>query len=276
MTIIAVKCDKTSLKKFEQAGFKYYELYIKADDSLDEVVYSKLKPVSVHVPSYVIVDGKLIRMNLSDPGLIGDKSEQRLRQTIEYAKKLNCSKVVVHTDSSGREDACEIAAKRLEKANDPDVLICIENLPQWKNLPPSLTNDADAILKLKNKAKIPLGVVLDIAHIYLTAAHENKDPEKLIQDFFEKIKPDIIHVCGSDPANYTPSKVSTLIGEHFPVAFEGILEGKHAKDKTNHKLWTSLLQDKETPIVLEIDERPDYDRMKELVKGKEFIESLLK
>ncbi len=232
-----------------------------------------MKIISIHLPNLIKIKNKFRSLNFADNSIIGEKSEKKLKQVIDYAKRIKCKKVVVHAGSSKNQNAYETVAKRLERVNDPEVLICIENVPLWYTIPFSLTYNADTLLKLKNQTKIPLGIVLDIDHLYLTAYYKKINPESLVKDFFKKIQPDIIHVCGSDYSNYVP--YVKPVGEHIPIRFEGKLKNKNVKDKINHELWLSKLNNKDTPIVLEIDNRPEYDHIKEILKSKYFLEERL-
>ena len=273
MIKIAVKGDKGYLRVLEKAGFQYCELFIKRDDILNELPKTRMKIISIHLPNLIKVENKFMMLNLADNSVIGEKSEKKLEQVIDYAKKVGCKKVVIHIGSSKNQNAYETVAKRLERVNDPKVLICIENVTPWYTIPSSLAYNADTLLKLKNQTKIPLGIVLDIEHLYLTAYYKKINPETLVKDFFKKIQPDIIHVCGSNYYNYVP--YVKPVGEHIPIRFEGKLKNKNVKDKINHELWLSELNNKDIPIVLEIDTRAEYDHIKELLKSKYFLEERL-
>ena len=208
--------------------------------------------------------------------MVGKKSVERLKQVVSYSKKIGCKRVVVHTGTSKNKDAYDLVAKRLENVNDPEVLICIENVPLWQTIPFSLTYDAETLIKLKNMTDVPLGIVLDIEHIYLLAYYIKKNPNKIIDDFFKKnIGLELVHVCGSDNTQYHLKEGHGLLAEHIPIGFDGKLKDKNIKDMIDHKFWVSKLKNKEIPIILEIHQRSDYDYMEELVKSKNYIDSIL-
>jgi len=195
----------------------------------------------------------------------------------------------------------------LEKVKDcENVKLCIENVPNWGTLSfehEPIISDEKHLLYFKERCPA-IGAVFDVDHLAINSVFNafypkfkkrylstksaklmeqeiyeatNKNPsifttiiEKNIKSFLSKIKPDLIHAVGSDFCNYKSIDKLPLIGEALPLQFKGIIKNQLVKDRLDHRQWLSLVAD-DTPIVIELHLREEYDYLTEIKNSWSFL-----
>lgn len=170
---ILFKGDPDLIPKLIKEGFKSFELYIRnSQDYNCSFSNTNLQALHFH---YKLDDGRAI--NLADNGEIGDLSEDMLKKAIACAKRNNIPRIVFHPPNVNllkvnRQEAIQTMARRLKRAYDPEVQLCIENVALWINQ--LYTNQPlfvfpEEFFEISKEVKIPLGLTLDVEHFCITS-----------------------------------------------------------------------------------------------------------
>gem|GEM_PF-1505836 len=102
--------------------------------------------------------------------------------------------------------------------------------------------------------------------------------KKFVDDFFRELKPFIrqIHVCGFDYlTDRTHVRGQVLPGAHLPLNYSGLSGGVEVCDRIDHKHYLRHLKGIDADVVVEVNNRPDYDYLKELKKSLEYLKGVL-
>lgn len=84
-----------------------------------------------------------------------------------------------------------------------------------------------------------------------------------------------LHVCGTDYLNFGERdlRVGVYEGEHLPLRYSGPSGGLWVQDRIDHHVWISRFVGTFTgDVVIEINCRPEFDFLKELAKGRDYLE----
>lgn len=179
------------LPELRERGFKGTELQIKDEEDL------KRNPRVSDIEIYTMhefkgafkLGNRTLWGNIGDNHIFGDLSEKLLKEHVGYARKHNIPRLVLHPGfvnafTSDKDAALDTVARRLENIYDPNVELCIENsefrpdFTAYSN--ERLVVDADNVEALFRKSNVPLKLVADIEHLYVTA---------ITKQFYEELKP---------------------------------------------------------------------------------------
>lgn len=280
-------------------------------EDLEKLVSTNMRLFSMHMPSTTVYDNQTIPIDFCKEGVIGEASFERLGQLINFCDKNEVGYIVIHLGfynsiTENRYNILDFVAKKLNKLSPRKVKLCIENVPNWGTLSfehESIISDEEHFSYLKEKCPT-IGAVFDVDHLAINSVFNyfypqfkkkysstnyaqlmeqeiyeetNNNPsffkkiiEQNINSFLSKIKPDLIHAVGSDFCNYRLIDKLPLIGEALPLQFEGKIKDHYIQDRLNHQHWLSLIKD-DTPIVIELHLREEYDYITEIKKTADFL-----
>lgn len=182
--IIIGKGDEQRLSLFKQGDFEGYELYLGLFDKRSkESILKKLSPPlkyikisSIHNPTKVKIGEEIFPFNLSDEGILGDKSLIALKETIDIAKILRAKIIVIHGATFNyliekKESAIKRLADKVFPLFQEGITFTFETDALWHNLfypkRALLTSEEDFKL-LNNFLNGKLKITADIEHLYLT------------------------------------------------------------------------------------------------------------
>jgi len=205
MFIITGKGDYDLLVSYPEDSFDEYELYLKTIDdcNLDKITSlpEHIKLTSIHQPTYIKLNGSLIKFDLTGADEIGKQSMEDLKVTLDFAQKCKIPKVVLHdctfnVNINDQQKKLSCLGLILNKIKSPQV--CVETNVLWYTFyypkRALLTKHSD-FEKLRNLVS-DLHLTLDIEHISMTSAlteflKHNKNykieevsREKFEEDFF--------------------------------------------------------------------------------------------
>ncbi|MBU0614752.1 MAG: sugar phosphate isomerase/epimerase, partial [Nanoarchaeota archaeon] len=181
------KGDLGIIPRFAEKGLGPFELYVRTSKDLKEKLDNF---VAVHLQNK-LDDGNPVNLAAND-----SISLAVLKETINCARSNKIKRVVVHPPSinifkDDREQAIRNFVTNLEKAYDPSVTICIENLSSWINLlalnEPILTR-AEQFFEIISYANIPIKMTFDLEHMYEVAVMDalRKKYTKLLKDAYSQ------------------------------------------------------------------------------------------
>ncbi|MBS3165654.1 TIM barrel protein [Candidatus Woesearchaeota archaeon] len=273
-------------------------------EDLKRLVSANMKLFSIHMPSTTVYGDQIVPVDFCKERVIGQASFEKLDQLIHFCDTNKVRFIVIHLGfynslTENRYDILDSVAKKLNRLNPRTVKLCIENVPNWGTLSfehEPIISDEDHFLYLKERCP-SIGAVFDVDHLAINTVfnhfyplfkqrytsnqqaplmeqeiHEetNRNPqffksmiEQSIESFLSRIQPDLIHAVGSDFCNYLLVGRLPLIGEALPLQFEGTIKGRSVKDRLDHTQWLSLVS-KDTPIVIEVHLREEYDYVNEM------------
>lgn len=314
---IAGKGSVKNLLAESRLDCDYYELYLETvDDFLASDVkklQDRAKIVSVHQPSYVRINNKLVEFNLLGDSLIGKKSVEVLKNTLKTAKETGIKIVVLHGIRFNHQQySLKLAIDRLAKIIDqmPNRnLLSLETDLLWRNTfnekykPLVISNGAIASIAKQIKANL----TLDVEHVIITSfflqfikeeeslklslkefekqfnkwVKKNTDEKikkiyRQLESFTNQFKNRInhIHINGSNWFNYFLDEKLPFKGEHLPIKYQS----KNINDQLNYQqLFKCLnkLANKKIYAVLEIDLNPKrYHFFSEMIKSKKRLEKI--
>ncbi|MHA2244574.1 MAG: hypothetical protein ACXADY_06360 [Candidatus Hodarchaeales archaeon] len=181
--ILGIKSDYYKISNL-RSDFSYFELYL---TSMKELFHIQKNPDcligSIHMPSYITVNGKLVKPNYVNRGELCRKSFQMLQILINQAEKLKIDYVVIHPGYANLiEETLEEAQDRFclnVKKNlviPSEIKILIENEPLWWNL--SHDNYPIAVfptevVKLFDGLSNSFGFNLDIEHYLISSLYRD-------------------------------------------------------------------------------------------------------
>lgn len=283
-------------------------------DDLEKLVSTNMKLVSIHMPSTVFYKKQTIPVDFCKEGIVGQASFEKLNQLICFSDKKGVEFIVIHLGfynsmTENRDDILDVVATKLSQLSSRKVKLCIENVPNWGTLSfehEPIISDEKHFSYLKKKCPA-IGAVFDVDHLAINTVFNhfyprfkqrytftqqallmereiydetNRNPsffnrmiEQNIKSFLSSVQPDLVHAVGSDFCNYKLIDKLPLIGEALPLQFEGIIKNKSVKDRLDHKQWLSLVS-KDTPLVMEVHLREEYDYITEIKKSIEFINKI--
>lgn len=256
MRRIACKGGIDQLPELIKEGFSEAELFLAGEEDLERSVDFGKMGIGIFSVHEFKGDFEKIKdfpmaSNIADPGEAGDLTEELLRKTILYAKEHGIPRIVTHLGfydamTSDKLSSIQVATKRLARLYDPDVSICIEN----SEFRPDLTAyckerqivGAEDFKMLLKETTQPIGVVLDIEHLYasavfrplyekfrelyvgngLTKEEYNKTVDKELQKF----------------ATEDPQRTMGIIRKYIEDSFEvtrGLIEGIHTCGSDYHQ-----------------------------------------
>jgi len=175
------KGDLSLLSNFQKNDFENYELYLSIYD--EKIISDQLRILprtvkisSIHTPSMVDVGGRRHPFDIAAVGNIGAASLSSLKKTVELAKRLGASVVVIHGASynafnDSKEESFERLAQRVLPLYDYDVKLCFENDVRWHNLyyhRRSLLASTEDFLKLDKFLGYKMKITADFEHLNLT------------------------------------------------------------------------------------------------------------
>ncbi|MBS3123668.1 TIM barrel protein [Candidatus Woesearchaeota archaeon] len=282
-------------------------------DDFKKLVSTNMKLLSVHFPSSISHKNKIIPVDFCKESIIGQISFEKLEQLIYFCDENGVEYIIIHLGfynsiTENRYEILDRLAKKFNKLTPKKVKLCVENVPNWGTLSfeyEPIISDETHLLYLKERC--PIGVVFDVDHLAINSVFNyfySKFKEKYtsirqaplmeqeiyettnnnqslfkeiieinIESFLSKIKPDLIHAVGSDFCNYKLIGKLPLIGEALPLQFEGTIKNHLIKDRLDHKQWLSLVSG-DTPIVIELHLREEYDYIEEIKKSAYFLSNL--
>lgn len=158
-------------------GFKKAELYIRNRDDLSKTIKNiKLEIEQVHeFKGNFNLNGKKIWGNIANPGLVGSHTEELIKEHIDFLKKNDIDKLVLHggfinKNIADKDFAIETLAKRLDKLNDKDITFCVENSGY---LPKITEGESERVIvslseikKLRDMTETDVKFLIDIEHTY--------------------------------------------------------------------------------------------------------------
>jgi sialic acid synthase SpsE len=175
------KGDFNLLRKFKEGDFESYELYLGIYD--DKVIEKKIltfplniKISSIHNSACIDVEGRRHPFDIAASGKIGEASLSSLKKTINLAKKLGSSVIVIHgatynAFNESKEEAMQRVANRVLPLYREGINLCFENDVLWHNL----YYDRRALLTQESDFKLlnhllggRLKITLDFEHLNLS------------------------------------------------------------------------------------------------------------
>ena len=179
------------LEELAKEGFKKCELYFTERDFEKKPKNNIIDIFSMHEwKGRIRIDGFCTWANIGDNWIPGDRSERLLRRQIQYAQSNDIIRFVFHPGFvnvfvCNREDALRTVVRRLKRIYNAirkknggtfEVKLCVENsefrpdITAYHN--ERLVVNADQtvkLLELARKEYLPLSVVVDIEHLYVSA-----------------------------------------------------------------------------------------------------------
>ena len=208
---------------FANEKFSYFEAYLGVDDKPAELLNTKMKLISVHLPNVVRTNGKLMSTNFNPASPAVEASKQKLNEILKFSIANDVENIILHLGffnsfcEDGRQVIDEIA-RHFETLACDKVKICIENVPCWMNLAfenESLCADKENLLYFKKKFPA-IGIALDIDHVAINTVFQEfyqkyRDRYLLISDktvLYKEMEKEIIEVTSGNVEYY-----STLLND---------------------------------------------------------------
>ncbi len=221
--IISGKGGFNRLSFFKKKDFDSYELYLKIFDKKTikkeiESLPNYINITSIHNPSYIRINNKFHKFDLTQKGIIEQESLKSLKNTITLAENINAKVIVIHGASYDYfSENKNKAIKRLAEKVKPlltnkKLKITFETDAYWFNLAFSrhalLTHKEDFIL-LEKHLDQKASICPDIEHLqlsfYLTEFVNNLGGKEKFYKIFSE----------NDYASFD-NKVIPFINQNYP------------------------------------------------------------
>ena len=139
MKRIVVKSGVAQLPLFVRENYSYYEAYLRGDEKLADLLKTKMKLLSIHMPSQVDTANGKKQLDFCADNEIGEASLKKLSEIVDFAEENNVFYIVIHLGffnslQENRFRKLEKAAKKFNQFAARKVTLCLENVPCWTNI----------------------------------------------------------------------------------------------------------------------------------------------
>jgi len=172
MKRIVVKSGVAQLPLFVRENYSYYEAYLRGDEKLADLLKTKMKLLSIHMPSQVDTANGKKQLDFCADNEIGEASLKKLSEIVDFAEENNVFYIVIHLGffnslQENRFRKLEKAAKKFNQFAARKVTLCLENVPCWTNIcfenEPIISTEEHFLFFKKHCPNI--GSVFDVDHL---------------------------------------------------------------------------------------------------------------
>lgn len=184
MIRICVKSGIKQLPWFAEEAFPFFEAYLGCDDNPAELLHTKMRLISIHLPTKVRVGDQTIAMDFNSASSAAAASKQKLEEIIDFSEANGVENIILHpghfnTFSEDRYVIIDEIAKYFSSLSNKTVKICIENVPCWMNIAfenePLCSNEKHL---LYFQAKFTgVGFAFDIDHVAINVVFQKVYPK---------------------------------------------------------------------------------------------------
>jgi len=227
-----------AVKFYKQRKFDYLELtYVPNNASRINVLVEEGIPVVVHAPT--------LNQNICFSDGDFNKNKKILKDTLEFADKLNSEGIIIHPSFGKKENFLRFLK------GDHDSEIIIENMPKtgFSNRL-AIGYTAEQIKEFLDSG--PFNFCLDFAHAIKAAVSQGSDYKKYVKEFI-KLNPLMFHISDGN--------LDSEKDEHLSLG-EGEFDLKFIKN---------LIKDSNNKITFEV---PKKDGLKNDLKSIDFFKGL--
>mgnify|MGYP001565005066 CR=1 FL=1 len=249
MVKICVKSGIKQLPWFANEKFPYFEAFLDHADKPDELLNTRMKLISIHLPNVLRVDGEIMPVSFNPASPAAETSKRKLEEIVEFSKKNGVENIVLHPGhfnsfSEDRYSIIDDMAKYFSSLSTSGVKICVENIPCWMNISfenePLCSNEKHLLYLQKQCPNV--GLAFDIDHAAINAVFQEvyqkyRDSYRQIIDktkLLKEMEREIIKLV-SDNIEYFVILVNKTINEFLQVIEPTVV---HATGSDFCQYWT--------------------------------------